>query len=151
MLVCACCALQRSAPTKRSLAGAASAHAFAALLCSRGSALQRGMPTECALAGAALCMRARLCSATRRAENNHLPPCCPHRCHEGYKVNAFPGSMKVMQDLTLDYLNTQAAEQCNAQLESIATQVAFMSQRNMFKYVRFYLCRFNEEKQASIL
>lgn len=45
------------------------------------------------------------------------------RCSSGYDLRQYPGNMLVNGDVTLRELNTQVAEQVNALLENIRTQV----------------------------
>lgn len=46
-----------------------------------------------------------------------------HRCSSGYDLRQYPASMSVSQDVSLGELNTQVAEQVNALLECVRTQV----------------------------
>ena len=50
----------------------------------------------------------------------------------------------VMPEITLGKFNSQAAEQCNAKLDQISTQVAYMSQANFMAVVKYYLFRCNK-------
>ena len=52
--------------------------------------------------------------------------------------------------LALGKLNTQVAEQCNASLELICSQMAYMSQQNFVKYARYFLLRYNMRKVAAM-
>lgn len=76
-------------------------------------------------------------------------------CHMGYKLPdkgrrgdevALPlleGEGFKMPEVTMAKLNSQVAEQCNAKLRKIATQVAYMKQSNFMSYVKYYLLRCN--------
>ncbi len=77
------------------------------------------------------------------------------RCHEGYNLDKFPETTKVFPShvrdgLTFGHLNTQAAEQCNAALELICSQLAYMSQPNFLQYSKYFLYRFNQRKQEKM-
>ena len=78
------------------------------------------------------------------------------RCHEGYNLDVYPPETVMVPAreqqaaLTLQAMNTQVAEQCNAQLERIATQVAYMSQPNVMRYSKYYLYRYNEKMLAKL-
>ncbi|DBA72299.1 TPA: hypothetical protein ACH3X2_010544 [Trebouxia sp. C0005] len=50
-------------------------------------------------------------------------------CSSGYDLRQYPASMLVSQ-VTLGQLNTQGAEQVNALLEDVRTQVAYMKHDN---------------------
>jgi len=75
-------------------------------------------------------------------------------CHEGYNMDVYPEDEVVvprwaadgivMPEITLGKFNSQAAEQCNAKLDQISTQVAYMSQANFMAVVKYYLFRFNK-------
>lgn len=49
------------------------------------------------------------------------------------------GGEYVFPPITLGDLNSQVAEQYNARLDRIATQVAYMSQSNFMDVVKYYL------------
>jgi len=49
-----------------------------------------------------------------------------------------------MPEITLQNLNSQAAEQCNSKLDLIASQVAYMTQSNFMSVVKYYLFRCNQ-------
>lgn len=66
-------------------------------------------------------------------------------CHEGYNLDAYPGDEIIIPGVSLDAFNSQVAEQCNAKLDRICSQVAFMRQDNYMKHVRYYLFRCNQE------
>ena len=79
-------------------------------------------------------------------------------CHEGYKMGSYPkeqvmvkgmtvpveGGQLVFPPISLGDLNSQVAEQYNARLDRISTQVAYMSQSNFMAVVKYYLFRCNE-------
>ena len=60
------------------------------------------------------------------------------------------GTTPVLPGLALSALNTQVAEQCNASLEIICSQMAYMSQCNFVKYARYFLYRYNQRKIMAV-
>ena len=59
-------------------------------------------------------------------------------------VPSWEGGGMRMPQVTLGKFNSQVAEQCNAKLDQIATQVAYMSQSNFMAVVKYYLLRLNQ-------
>ncbi len=55
--------------------------------------------------------------------------CMKFRCSSGYDLHQYPASMLVSPGVTLGQLNTQVAEQVNALLENVRTQVCIASTR----------------------
>lgn len=71
------------------------------------------------------------------------------RCHSGYRMSAYPQDMPLLGS-TLGQLNSQVAEQCNAALEAICTQMAYMSQSSFVSYAKYFLYRYNLRKTAAM-
>lgn len=64
-------------------------------------------------------------------------------CSSGYNLGEYPAQMAVANGISLIALNTQVAEQVNSLLESIRTQVAFMTHDNAMMYIKYYLAKYN--------
>lgn len=73
-----------------------------------------------------------------------------YRCPSGYNLGQYPGSLELVPGVTLETLNTQAAEQWNNILNRIKTQISFMGHDNAFKYTRFFLARVNQLKMEDM-
>lgn len=58
-------------------------------------------------------------------------------CGPGYQMSLYP---------QYDGINSQAAEQCNSTLSSVAGSASCMTQVNFMKNIAFFLARFNENK-----
>eukprot|EP00955_Chlamydomonas_euryale_P070907 360887-Chlamydomonas_euryale.AAC.2 len=74
-------------------------------------------------------------------------------CHSGYSMAAVPLDEVLVtaadiggshfQVITPANFNTQVAEQCNAKLNKIRTQLAYMRQEQYMKFARYYLYQHN--------
>ncbi len=71
------------------------------------------------------------------------------RCHEGYKLDAYPASLP-MVDGTLGSVNMQVAEQCHSAMQLICTHASYMSQPNFMRYTKYFLFRYNQGKAAKL-
>ena len=60
------------------------------------------------------------------------------RCSSGYDLRQYPASMLVSPGVTLGQLNTQVAEQVNALLENVRTQVCITSTRKAYDHTCDY-------------
>ncbi|DBA80208.1 TPA: hypothetical protein ACH3X1_008103 [Trebouxia sp. C0004] len=70
------------------------------------------------------------------------------RCSSGYDLRQYPASMLVSPGVTLGQLNTQVAEQVNALLENVRTQVAYMKHDNAMSYLKYFLAKYNARLQT---
>ena len=66
---------------------------------------------------------AALCSACGQCKLNDSNVQLICRCSSGYDLRQYPGNTVVGGDVALRELNTQVAEQVNALLENVRTQV----------------------------
>jgi hypothetical protein len=68
-------------------------------------------------------------------------------CHEGYNLTSYPDNCPVLGGtMRLHAMNSQVCEQAHSSLETISTQVKFMSQDHFLQYVRYFLYRHNVGK-----
>lgn len=67
------------------------------------------------------------------------------RCHNGYKINAYPKDMKILGGhMTIGELNSQVAEQAHAKMKLIETQTSFMAQDTFMDYCKLFLALTNQ-------
>jgi len=71
-------------------------------------------------------------------------------CSEGYDPSIYrdPGAHSSTRNMP--YVNTQAAEQCNAALQLIRTPAAFMTAQHFMQYARLFLAYRNMRKIAAL-
>ena len=81
-------------------------------------------------------------------------------CHRGYMMDNMPRDSVVVGEwasedgklsfpaVTIAKFNTQVAEQCNAKLLSIRSQVAYMKQENYMSFVKYFLFKKNKQIEA---
>lgn len=67
-------------------------------------------------------------------------------CHSGYCINSYPSSMPILGGkMTLQDLNSQAAEQCHAKMKLIEAQTRYMGPRTFLNYTKLFLALANKE------
>jgi hypothetical protein len=73
------------------------------------------------------------------------------RCHNGYRINAYPKDMPILGgQMTIGKLNSQAAEQAHAKMKLIETQTSFMSQDTFMDYCKLFLALTNQTIQKKM-
>lgn len=73
-----------------------------------------------------------------------------YRCSSGFNLQQYPGDMEVAPGVLLEGLNTQAAEQFNAILERVRTQVSYMLHDNAVDYLKYFLSKCNDAAIARV-
>ena len=71
---------------------------------------------------------------------------CNHvGCHSGYKINSYPQNMPILGGtMTLEKLNSQAAEQAHSKMTLIETQTSFMGQATFMAYTKLFMAVTNK-------